>query len=160
MQGCVFQVGAKSRNIGYLKGKVPSWIGIPTSVAIPFGVFEHVLSDESNKVPHIISYILIRYHVTYLALQLISRGYFLCGLYHVFQLVRYLLLFDEGISHALRLLILAVELLLTYCIWSWVIFILYNWSIILNMNFKDAKSNNRINFFKWTFLNISQVTLL
>ncbi|XP_015957126.1 alpha-glucan water dikinase, chloroplastic [Arachis duranensis] len=42
-------VGAKSRNIGYLKGKVPSWIGIPTSVAIPFGVFEHVLSDKSNK---------------------------------------------------------------------------------------------------------------
>ncbi|XP_028754486.1 alpha-glucan water dikinase, chloroplastic isoform X1 [Neltuma alba] len=43
-------VGAKSRNISYLKGKVPSWIGIPTSVAIPFGVFEHVLSDKSNKI--------------------------------------------------------------------------------------------------------------
>ncbi|XP_027348742.1 alpha-glucan water dikinase, chloroplastic [Abrus precatorius] len=42
-------VGAKSRNISYLKGKVPSWIGIPTSVAIPFGVFEHVLSDKSNQ---------------------------------------------------------------------------------------------------------------
>lgn len=45
-----FQVGAKSRNISYLKGKVPSWVGIPTSVAIPFGVFEHVLSDKSNQV--------------------------------------------------------------------------------------------------------------
>ncbi|KAF7829333.1 alpha-glucan water dikinase, chloroplastic [Senna tora] len=42
-------VGAKSRNISYLKGKVPSWIGIPTSVAIPFGVFEYVLSDKGNQ---------------------------------------------------------------------------------------------------------------
>ncbi|KAI4328195.1 hypothetical protein L6164_020571 [Bauhinia variegata] len=42
-------VGAKSRNISYLNGKVPSWIGIPTSVAIPFGVFENVLSDKSNQ---------------------------------------------------------------------------------------------------------------
>ncbi|KAA8533188.1 hypothetical protein F0562_033279 [Nyssa sinensis] len=42
-------VGAKSRNIAYLKGKVPSWVGIPTSVALPFGVFEKVLSDNSNK---------------------------------------------------------------------------------------------------------------
>ncbi|CDP13198.1 unnamed protein product [Coffea canephora] len=42
-------VGAKSRNIAYLEGKVPSWIGIPTSVALPFGVFEKVLSDYLNK---------------------------------------------------------------------------------------------------------------
>ncbi|KAJ3692532.1 hypothetical protein LUZ60_012882 [Juncus effusus] len=42
-------VGAKSRNIAYLKEKVPSWIGIPTSVALPFGVFEKVLSDPINK---------------------------------------------------------------------------------------------------------------
>uniref|UniRef100_A0A0E0LBX9 Uncharacterized protein n=1 Tax=Oryza punctata TaxID=4537 RepID=A0A0E0LBX9_ORYPU len=42
-------VGAKSRNIAYLKGKVPSWVGVPTSVAIPFGTFEKVLSDEINK---------------------------------------------------------------------------------------------------------------
>ncbi|PON44874.1 Pyruvate, phosphate dikinase [Parasponia andersonii] len=42
-------VGAKSRNISYLRGKVPSWIGIPTSVALPFGVFEKILSDDSNK---------------------------------------------------------------------------------------------------------------
>nr|XP_043623338.1 alpha-glucan water dikinase 1, chloroplastic-like isoform X2 [Erigeron canadensis] len=42
-------VGAKSRNIAYLKGKVPSSVGIPTSVALPFGVFEKVLSDESNQ---------------------------------------------------------------------------------------------------------------
>ncbi|GKC75883.1 alpha-glucan water dikinase 1, chloroplastic isoform X1 [Tanacetum coccineum] len=42
-------VGAKSRNIAYLKGKVPSSVGIPTSVALPFGVFEKVLSDEINQ---------------------------------------------------------------------------------------------------------------
>lgn len=42
-------VGAKSRNISFLKGKVPSWVGIPTSVALPFGVFEKVLSDDSNQ---------------------------------------------------------------------------------------------------------------
>lgn len=42
-------VGAKSRNIAYLKGKVPSWVGIPTSVALPFGVFERVLSDKVNQ---------------------------------------------------------------------------------------------------------------
>lgn len=42
-------VGAKSRNISFLKGKVPSWIGIPTSVALPFGVFEKVLLDNINQ---------------------------------------------------------------------------------------------------------------
>ncbi|KAI4384682.1 hypothetical protein MLD38_002801 [Melastoma candidum] len=42
-------VGAKSRNIAYLKNKVPSWIGVPTSVAIPFGVFEKVLSERINE---------------------------------------------------------------------------------------------------------------
>ncbi|KAK6922260.1 Pyruvate phosphate dikinase, AMP/ATP-binding [Dillenia turbinata] len=42
-------VGAKSRNIAFLKGKVPSWVGIPTSVALPFGVFEKVLSDQANR---------------------------------------------------------------------------------------------------------------
>ncbi|XP_038694729.1 alpha-glucan water dikinase, chloroplastic-like isoform X4 [Tripterygium wilfordii] len=42
-------VGAKSRNIAYLKGNVPSWIGVPTSVALPFGVFEKVLSDNLNQ---------------------------------------------------------------------------------------------------------------
>ncbi|XP_042048973.1 alpha-glucan water dikinase, chloroplastic-like isoform X2 [Salvia splendens] len=43
-------VGAKSRNIAHLKGKVPSWVNIPTSVALPFGTFEAVLSDKSNQV--------------------------------------------------------------------------------------------------------------
>lgn len=52
-----FKVGAKSRNIAYLKGKVPSWVGIPTSVALPFGSFEKVLSDELNKVLHICKFL-------------------------------------------------------------------------------------------------------
>nr|AIR93787.1 glucan water dikinase [Kalanchoe fedtschenkoi] len=42
-------VGAKSRNISYLKGKVPTWVGIPTSVALPFGAFEETLADASNQ---------------------------------------------------------------------------------------------------------------
>ncbi|KAI3950212.1 hypothetical protein MKW92_044526 [Papaver armeniacum] len=41
-------VGAKSRNIQFLRGRVPSWIKIPTSVALPFGVFEKVLASELN----------------------------------------------------------------------------------------------------------------
>jgi alpha-glucan,water dikinase len=35
---------------GILKGKVPSWVGIPTSVALPFGVFEKVISEKANQV--------------------------------------------------------------------------------------------------------------
>ncbi|CAA0819704.1 Alpha-glucan water dikinase 1- chloroplastic [Striga hermonthica] len=42
-------VGAKSRNIAHLRGKVPSWVNIPTSVALPFGVFEAVLADDINQ---------------------------------------------------------------------------------------------------------------
>ncbi|GBG63702.1 hypothetical protein CBR_g39013 [Chara braunii] len=42
-------VGAKSRNIVGLRGKLPSWIKLPNSVALPFGVFEKVLSDKINK---------------------------------------------------------------------------------------------------------------
>ncbi|KAF6150286.1 hypothetical protein GIB67_033985 [Kingdonia uniflora] len=30
--------------------KVPSWVGIPTSIALPFGVFEKVLTDDSSQV--------------------------------------------------------------------------------------------------------------
>ena len=44
------QVGAKSRNIANLRGKLPSWIRLPTSVALPFGVFEKVLEENINKV--------------------------------------------------------------------------------------------------------------
>lgn len=43
-------MGAKSRNIANLRGKLPSWIHLPTSVALPFGVFEKVLAESINKV--------------------------------------------------------------------------------------------------------------
>ncbi|KAG4147412.1 hypothetical protein ERO13_D05G221000v2 [Gossypium hirsutum] len=43
------RVGAKSCNIKFLRGRVPSWIRIPMSVAIPFGAFETVLSLDVNK---------------------------------------------------------------------------------------------------------------
>ncbi|XP_057856016.1 alpha-glucan water dikinase, chloroplastic isoform X2 [Cryptomeria japonica] len=43
-------VGAKSRNIAYLKSTFgTSWIRVPESIALPFGVFEKVLSEEMNK---------------------------------------------------------------------------------------------------------------
>ncbi|MCO5597363.1 hypothetical protein L7F22_051439 [Adiantum nelumboides] len=42
-------VGAKSRNIAHLKNKLPSWIKVPTSIALPFGVFEKVLAEKVNK---------------------------------------------------------------------------------------------------------------
>lgn len=42
-------VGAKACNIKFLRGKLPSWIKIPMSVAIPFGAFEAILSQEINK---------------------------------------------------------------------------------------------------------------
>uniref|UniRef100_A0A7I4D941 Pyruvate phosphate dikinase AMP/ATP-binding domain-containing protein n=1 Tax=Physcomitrium patens TaxID=3218 RepID=A0A7I4D941_PHYPA len=38
-----------SRNIANLMGKLPSWIRLPTSVAVPFGVFEKVLTESVNK---------------------------------------------------------------------------------------------------------------
>ncbi|XP_058089364.1 alpha-glucan water dikinase, chloroplastic-like [Magnolia sinica] len=41
--------GWYSDKISYLKGKVPSSIGILTSVALPFEVFEKVLLDDSNQ---------------------------------------------------------------------------------------------------------------
>lgn len=42
-------VGGKSNNLARLKGKLPEWIGLPASVAVPFGVFERVLAEESNS---------------------------------------------------------------------------------------------------------------
>ncbi|KAK0576162.1 hypothetical protein LWI29_013035 [Acer saccharum] len=42
-------VGAKSCHIKFLRGRVPSWIKIPMSVAIPFGAFETVISEAVNK---------------------------------------------------------------------------------------------------------------
>jgi alpha-glucan,water dikinase len=42
-------VGGKSNNLKRLQGKLPEWINFPTSVALPFGVFEKVLAQDSNK---------------------------------------------------------------------------------------------------------------
>ena len=42
-------LGGKSNNLRRLQGKLPKWIGLPTSVALPFGVFEKVLAEENNK---------------------------------------------------------------------------------------------------------------
>ncbi|CAN6584231.1 unnamed protein product [Malus baccata var. baccata] len=42
-------VGAKSFNIKVLRERVPTWIKIPMSVAIPFGAFEKVLLEDVNK---------------------------------------------------------------------------------------------------------------
>lgn len=42
-------VGGKSLHLAELRGKLPDWIGLPKSVAIPFGVFEKVLGLESNR---------------------------------------------------------------------------------------------------------------
>ena len=44
-------VGGKSMNIKLLREKLPDWIKIPQSGAIPFGVFEMILdSDINNKI--------------------------------------------------------------------------------------------------------------
>ena len=42
-------VGGKSLNLRRLHGKLPKWIGLPASVAVPFGVFEMVLAEEKNR---------------------------------------------------------------------------------------------------------------
>ena len=42
-------VGGKASNLSQLQGKLPDWIGLPRSVALPFGVFEAVLAEEANR---------------------------------------------------------------------------------------------------------------
>lgn len=42
-------VGGKSGNLATLRGKLPANIGVPASVALPFGTFERVLKDDVNK---------------------------------------------------------------------------------------------------------------
>ncbi|MEA1866832.1 MAG: PEP/pyruvate-binding domain-containing protein [Thermodesulfobacteriota bacterium] len=42
-------VGGKSNNLRHLQGKLPEWIDLPGSVAMPFGVFEKVLAEKNNK---------------------------------------------------------------------------------------------------------------
>ena len=42
-------VGGKSNNLMHLRGKVPEWLHLPVSVALPFGVFEKVLAEPNNR---------------------------------------------------------------------------------------------------------------
>ncbi|MDA8086982.1 MAG: hypothetical protein M0Z75_09805 [Nitrospiraceae bacterium] len=44
-------VGYKSNNLKIVRDRLPEWIRMPRSAALPFGVFEKVLSDEINKQP-------------------------------------------------------------------------------------------------------------
>jgi alpha-glucan,water dikinase len=42
-------VGGKSNNLNGLRGRLPEWIRLPVSLAIPFGGFERSLQDEKNR---------------------------------------------------------------------------------------------------------------
>jgi alpha-glucan,water dikinase len=42
-------VGYKSNKLRNIQEKLPGWIGLPASAALPFGVFEKVLAEENNK---------------------------------------------------------------------------------------------------------------
>mmetsp|Transcript_39261 Transcript_39261/g.92974 ORF Transcript_39261/g.92974 Transcript_39261/m.92974 type:complete len:1415 (-) Transcript_39261:222-4466(-) len=42
-------VGAKSKNIAGLRGKLPEWINLPASVTVPFGSFETALEEPECK---------------------------------------------------------------------------------------------------------------
>ncbi|HEY6169346.1 MAG TPA: hypothetical protein VI454_14995, partial [Verrucomicrobiae bacterium] len=42
-------VGGKARHLAQLRGRLPDWIKLPASVAVPFGVFENVLALAQNK---------------------------------------------------------------------------------------------------------------
>eukprot|EP00899_Mesostigma_viride_P015827 jgi/Mesvir1/24245/Mv10949-RA.1 len=42
-------VGSKSSQLAALRRRLPAWIQVPASVALPFGTFEAVLSDPINR---------------------------------------------------------------------------------------------------------------
>jgi alpha-glucan,water dikinase len=42
-------VGGKANNLRRLEGTLPDWIGLPVSVALPFGVFEKVSKETGNR---------------------------------------------------------------------------------------------------------------
>ncbi|MBI4689420.1 MAG: hypothetical protein HY754_04005 [Nitrospirae bacterium] len=42
-------VGYKSNNLNRIYKKLPEWINLPASAAIPFGVFDKVIGDEINR---------------------------------------------------------------------------------------------------------------
>jgi len=41
--------GGKSNNIRRMLGKLPDWVIVPPSVALPFGIFERVLGEHENE---------------------------------------------------------------------------------------------------------------
>jgi alpha-glucan,water dikinase len=41
-------VGGKSNNLNGLRGRLPDWIHLPASLALPFGTLDRVLADEGN----------------------------------------------------------------------------------------------------------------
>jgi len=43
------KVGAKSKNLAGLRGKLPEWVNLPPSVTLPFGSFETALDHPDNK---------------------------------------------------------------------------------------------------------------
>src|SRR5262249_40240134 len=42
-------VGGKSNNLNGLRGRLPDWIRLPTSLALPFGACEAALADGANR---------------------------------------------------------------------------------------------------------------
>jgi alpha-glucan, water dikinase len=42
-------VGGKANNLNGLRGRLPKWIQLPASLALPFGAFERALADEVNR---------------------------------------------------------------------------------------------------------------
>jgi alpha-glucan, water dikinase len=42
-------VGAKSKNLQALRGELPKWIALPSSVTLPFCCFEEALEDSANQ---------------------------------------------------------------------------------------------------------------
>jgi alpha-glucan,water dikinase len=43
------RVGGKANNLNGLRGRLPEWIGLPMSVALPFGAFERALAEGSAE---------------------------------------------------------------------------------------------------------------
>lgn len=46
---CAGNVGGKSCNLQRLRGRLPTWIDLPPSAALPFGVCERVLDETANR---------------------------------------------------------------------------------------------------------------
>jgi alpha-glucan, water dikinase len=42
-------VGGKANNLNGLRGRLPDWIHLPASLALPFGCFEKALADAGNR---------------------------------------------------------------------------------------------------------------